>query len=75
MMDDIITIQNEFSCLEYQPRTNQMHTLIGINVKSCIQVQKPSQYRSVGSSWDSWVDCVLSRKLCYHFVSIMASVL
>lgn len=49
-MDDIITIQNEFSSLEYQPRTNQMHTLIGINVKSCIQVQKPSQYRSVGSS-------------------------
>lgn len=75
VMDDIITIQNEFSCLEYQPRTNQMYTLIGINVKSCIQVQKPSQCRSVGSSWDSWVDCVLSRKLCYHFVSIIAAVL
>lgn len=53
MMDDIITIHNEFSCLEYQPRTNQVSTLIGIDVKSCIQVQKPSQTRSVGSSWDS----------------------
>lgn len=53
VMDDIITIQNEFSCLEYQPRTNQVSTLMGINVKSCIQLQKPSQTRSVGSSWDS----------------------
>lgn len=52
VMDDIITI-HEFSCLEYQPRANQVSTLMGINVKSCIQLQKPSQTRSVGSSWDS----------------------
>lgn len=75
MMADIITIQNEFSCLEYQHRTDQMRTLIRINVKFYIQVQKPSQYRSVGSSWDSWLNCILSRKLCYHFVSVMAVVL
>lgn len=77
VMDDIITIQNEFSCLEYQPRTNQMRPLIGINVKSCIQVLKKipvstGQWEAVGTVW---VDCVLSGKLCYHFVSIMAVVL
>lgn len=75
MMDDIITTQNEFSCLEYQPRTNQVSTLIGLNVKPCIQVQnpvRPGQWETVGTVW---VDCVLGGKLCHHFVSIMDLVL
>lgn len=43
MIDDIIKIQNEFSCLECHPRTNQVNELIGINEEPYVQVQKPNQ--------------------------------
>lgn len=43
VIDDIIKIQNEFSCLECHPRTNQVNELIGINEKPYVQVQKPNQ--------------------------------
>lgn len=43
MIDDIIKIQNEFSCPECRPRTNQGSKLIGINEEPYVQVQKPNQ--------------------------------
>lgn len=46
VMDDIITIPNEFSCLEYQPRTNQVNTLMGVNVKSCVILRSTSKTQS-----------------------------
>lgn len=64
VIDDIIKIQNEFSCLECLLRTNQMSKLIGINEKPYVQVQKPKPYRSLEAVWG---DCVFSGRQQHYF--------
>lgn len=73
MIDDVIKTQNEGSCLQCQPGTNEMNKLIGINEKPDVQV-KTNQYRLLKAVWTVWVDCIFSGHSQRYFAQITALV-